>query len=367
MARCFSFLITILIILIISPLYADSVLEFAKKGNDFRIIVTPYEGKGFTFFENRELGLVLIDLIDQTQNEIKFYPLENDIVSNASVTQHPVIRNVTRIELKLKSSILESIEVYGKSIHVILKKSDEIVLGNGIIETSIVNKGTEILNVDEYRIGANDTLDIEVFGFSELSFSKKIPSDGTLSYPYVGDINVIGMTTNELRGLIKNKLEDGYLVNPAVTVTVSDYKSQWAYVTGNVSKPGMFYLKGPTTLIELLSEVGGTDWHLLYLTKGAGEDSSNPDKIEIRKTDLYDNGSFESNIIIEHSDRIEIPKNYYYVSGEVNSPGSFDYTETITIYKAITEAGGITGWGDPKKVELMRTGNESSKKTVFNL
>ncbi len=363
--KLFIFIFIFLAMFSVSFSYAAKIdLEFARKGDNFRILVTNYENHGYSFFENNELGTVLIDIIGQEHigGEMR-YPFNEGLLYEAIVAKHPAIKSVTRVSLKLRSSLLESVRIQGNAIEVILSKTEEITSGTKVIESPVSAHIKPSSSIDEaYKIGAGDTVDIDVYGNAELTLSKKVPPDGIIPYPYIGDINVIGMTVYELRNSIQKRLEDGFIVDPIVTVSVSDYKSQWAYVTGNVTKPGMVYLKGPTKLIELLSEVGGTEWHLLFLTKG----NSNK-KIEIRKADLYKKGSQESNIIIEHGDKVEIPKNFYYVSGEVNHPGSFDYTDNITLYKAITEAGGISGWGDRKKVELLRAGNKSGKKQVFNL
>src|SRR6185312_6658505 len=83
---------------------------------------------------------------------------------------------------------------------------------------------------EPYRIGAGDSLFITVWEHPELTSpagpqqatlanGRLVRSDGTLFYPYVGSLKVAGMTIEELRKAISDKLAD-YIEKPQVDVNV---------------------------------------------------------------------------------------------------------------------------------------------------
>ncbi|MDH3639562.1 MAG: polysaccharide export protein, partial [Gammaproteobacteria bacterium] len=88
-----------------------------------------------------------------------------------------------------------------------------------------------------YRLSPGDTIAISVFEEPELSFkSVRIPSDGVISYPLIGEVSVASLTVRELERSIHDRLLDGYLQKPVVTVSVLEYRP--VYVGGAVNNPG---------------------------------------------------------------------------------------------------------------------------------
>jgi len=110
-------------------------------------------------------------------------------------------------------------------------------------------------NLSDYKLGTGDKLSINVFGEEELSVEVKLSDAGTISYPFLGEIEVLGMTTGSLSKLIKKELADGYLVNPSVNVEVMSYRE--FYINGEIEKPGAYpYLPG-LTLQKAAALAGG--------------------------------------------------------------------------------------------------------------
>ena len=97
-----------------------------------------------------------------------------------------------------------------------------------------------------YKVSADDSLTIIVFGESDLSFSGiRVGTDGKLSFPLIGDIQVTGLTTNQIQQEIETLLLDGYFKHPRVTVSIKEYRSIFIY--GEVRRPGAYpYQKGLT-------------------------------------------------------------------------------------------------------------------------
>src|SRR5215470_6675909 len=116
----------------------------------------------------------------------------------------------------------------------------------------------------EYTIGPRDVLAITVWGQADLSKDYPVDQDGSIAFPLIGRVKASGMTIGRLAARLTELLEKDYLVNPQVSVTVKEYLSQKVQVLGEAEKPGLFYLAGPTTLLEVVSKAGG-------LTKTAGK------------------------------------------------------------------------------------------------
>ena len=119
------------------------------------------------------------------------------------------------------------------------------------------DKSTEA-NTTDYRIGALDALDVSVFQEPELSAKAlQVDASGNIALPLVGSVSANGKTTSELSKEIATVLGSRYLRNPQVTVTVASSVSQKVSIQGEVVEPGVYQLKGPTTLLDVLSMAKG--------------------------------------------------------------------------------------------------------------
>jgi polysaccharide export outer membrane protein len=110
----------------------------------------------------------------------------------------------------------------------------------------------------DYRISPFDSIDISVYGESDLSVKgQQVDSAGVLSLPLVGPIQTAGKTASDLGHEVERLYAQKYLRNPQVTVSVDKSVSQKVTVQGEVTTPGVYELKGPTTLLETLSLAKG--------------------------------------------------------------------------------------------------------------
>jgi polysaccharide export outer membrane protein len=118
--------------------------------------------------------------------------------------------------------------------------------------------GPNTVAAADYRIGPFDTVEISVYGEPDLSLKgQQIDAAGVLSLPLVGAIQASGKTSSELGHEIERLYAQKYLRNPQITVSVDKSVSQKVTVQGEVSAPGVYELKGPTTLLETLSLAKG--------------------------------------------------------------------------------------------------------------
>src|SRR5262247_1560601 len=117
----------------------------------------------------------------------------------------------------------------------------------------------------EYVIGPGDVLTISVWGHPDLSRDYTVDPDGFAPFPLINRVKAGGLTTRQVAASLADLLGKDYLVDPQVIVSVKEYLSQKVTILGEAAKPGVFYLTGPTTLVDILSKAG-------WLAKGAGRE-----------------------------------------------------------------------------------------------
>jgi polysaccharide export outer membrane protein len=109
----------------------------------------------------------------------------------------------------------------------------------------------------DYRIGAEDLIEIQVFGVDQLTRTVRVNSRGAISLPLVGTLQVGGLTSNEAEALIVAKLAERYLQDPQVTLFIKEFTTQRVTVEGAVNKPGVYPLRGTSSLLQTIALAGG--------------------------------------------------------------------------------------------------------------
>jgi polysaccharide export outer membrane protein len=107
-------------------------------------------------------------------------------------------------------------------------------------------------------IGALDTVNISVFQVESLTGEFKVDANGKIDYPLLGEVQAQGRTTEELRQLLATGLSQKYLQSPNVQVAIKERAEQKVTVDGAVAQPGVYVVKGPTTLIQAVAMARGT-------------------------------------------------------------------------------------------------------------
>ncbi|HOV96135.1 MAG TPA: polysaccharide biosynthesis/export family protein [Thermomonas sp.] len=111
----------------------------------------------------------------------------------------------------------------------------------------------------DYRVGAQDLLEISVFGVQDLDKEVRVNSNGQISLPLIGGVMAGGRTIPELEKELASKYANGFLQNPQVSVFVKEYSSQRITLEGAIIKPGIYPITGKTTLLQAIALSGGVD------------------------------------------------------------------------------------------------------------
>jgi polysaccharide biosynthesis/export protein len=110
-----------------------------------------------------------------------------------------------------------------------------------------------------YKVGALDVLDISVYKAPDLSKSVQVADSGTVNLPLIDDVQAVGRTAQEIERDIATRLGSKYLQKPQVTVFVKEYNSQRVTIEGAVKKPGVYPIRGSSSLLQFIAMAEGLD------------------------------------------------------------------------------------------------------------
>lgn len=136
------------------------------------------------------------------------------------------------------------------------------------------DQSTDALHVTEaYKLGTGDRLRITVFGEEDLTGEFDIDGTGVVAFPLIGNTLAAGVDVRALEKRIEDKLSDGYLMNPRVSIEVMNFRP--FFILGEVNEPGSYPYVNGLTVINAVALAGGfthrarTD--TVIITRGKGE------------------------------------------------------------------------------------------------
>lgn len=116
--------------------------------------------------------------------------------------------------------------------------------------------GARASALSSYKLAAGDVISIRVLGEDEFTREKiRLTDAGTISFPTIGEIKVLGRTVGDLESIIVLGLKGRILVNPKVSVQIDEYRP--FYVNGMVDKPGGYPFQPGLTVRKAVSLAGG--------------------------------------------------------------------------------------------------------------
>ncbi|AIK17344.1 polysaccharide export protein [Glaesserella parasuis] len=231
----------------------------------------------------------------------------------------------------------------------------------------------------QYKIGVGDILNVTVWDHPELTTpagayrsaaesGNQVHANGTIFYPYVGKVEVVGLTVNQVRDKLAKQLS-AYVTDPQIEVTVAAYQSKKAYVTGEIKNPGQQFLTNvPLTLLDAVNKAGGlsenADWHNVTITRHGKEE-------KVSLAELIQFGNLTQNRLLSDGDVVHIPRNdanKVFIVGEVSKPQMLKITHYgMTLTEAIAQSGGIDKLSaDATGIFVIRGQRDVNKSTVSN-
>jgi len=130
------------------------------------------------------------------------------------------------------------------------------LIGCGPASRTVVETPTQLPTVDT-SLGIGDTFEVRVFGETDLSGIYTVGAEGNINFPLIGVLHVDGLDAQAVAKLIADKLREGILRDPQVTVLVKDQTSKKIYILGQVGHPGTYSYVPSMSVVEAITVAGG--------------------------------------------------------------------------------------------------------------
>jgi Periplasmic protein involved in polysaccharide export len=225
------------------------------------------------------------------------------------------------------------------------------------------NVAVNALPTEIYRVGAGDVLDIRILNSpANGSTLFTVLEDGTIDYPLAGGepVNVKDLTPAEIEILLAERVK--LYEKPEISVTVRDYASHKISVLGLVERPGNKALRREAVpLYVILAEaipLAGAE--KVMIERGADRENVTV-ALADSETLIYPGDLVR---VLGSEGKVESAQmKFYYIGGEIVSPGQKDFHDGITLTQAILASGG-TRKASVRKVTLRRRNAEGLLKTT---
>jgi polysaccharide biosynthesis/export protein len=211
------------------------------------------------------------------------------------------------------------------------------------------------------QLGPGDQVKMDVFGRPEMDTTTYIADDGSIRVPLAGQVIIGGLSPADAAQKVETALKQGqYLVDPHVTFTVVQSRSQRVSVLGEVKAPGRYSIEANTTVLDLLAQAGGAT------EKGAdtifilrADSAGNLQRLPVNLKGTVDAKDASPAVLqtLRGGDSIFVPvADMFYIAGEVRAPAGYRLESGMTVLQAIARAGGITERGSASRVQIKRHG-----------
>jgi polysaccharide biosynthesis/export protein len=229
-----------------------------------------------------------------------------------------------------------------------------------------------------YKIGPNDVVDIKIFEHENMNLSTRVSGMGTINFPPLGEISVSGLTEKQLATLIEDGLRGSYILEPHVSVLVSEIQARMIGIIGAVNVPGQYSSFGPMRLSDLIARAGGLKpevgemaYVIRYHSNSSGQNTlvptrdnleSSSDTIRVDLDGLLLRGEEAWNLVLDPSDLVNIPvAGTIFITGHgIQKPGTYPLTNKMTLQQLVDLAEGLKFEADHDLL-LVRTSNDGAK------
>ncbi|MCU1257640.1 MAG: polysaccharide export protein [Bryobacterales bacterium] len=225
-------------------------------------------------------------------------------------------------------------------------------------------------------LGPDDTVTIAALNCEEISKTWRIGATGDVSLPLIGRVHFAGLTVEQLEQVLSGKLKR-YLVDPQVTVYISESQSRPVTIVGAVDKPGRVQLSAAKTLFEVIVLAGGPkdpgptvtvkramDEGMIQAPGAKTDRDGSYSMVEFNVKEVMEGRGDAANFAILPFDVITVSpaqtQRFVHISGEVNHPGSVELVtqDAVSLMKVIAVAGGLTHTAASAKTMIMHISPE---------
>jgi polysaccharide export outer membrane protein len=205
----------------------------------------------------------------------------------------------------------------------------------------------------DYVIGPGDTINVQLFGNDNNEYFLTVSRDGSIPFPEIGPINVSGLSFEEMRTAINDRIGQ-QMIGVRANITLGELRSIQVFVLGDVVRPGSYTVNGLAAISNALFASGGVrpigSLRNIALRRNG---------TTITTLDLYDlllRGDTRSDIRLQPGDAIFVPPIGPTVSvdGEVRRPAIYEVRNEQTVADLVALAGGLNSNANRSAVKLER-------------
>jgi polysaccharide export outer membrane protein len=214
-----------------------------------------------------------------------------------------------------------------------------------------------------FQLGKGDILSISVYDEPDLTLdSVPVRPDGKVAFPLIGDVEVAGRNVEDVSNEIRERLLQ-FVLEPKVSVVVTEFNSLDYTLYGEVVNPGVYPLTTDVSITAAIAKAGG-------LTKGQFRASSveladlthaflarQGQVMPVDFVRLIRHGDMRFDIDLQPGDYIHIPSGLskeVYILGEVNEPALFAFRESMPMSRTLALAEGFTVDADQSRIHIVR-------------
>ncbi|MGB9796084.1 polysaccharide biosynthesis/export family protein [Fervidobacterium gondwanense] len=194
------------------------------------------------------------------------------------------------------------------------------------------------LSIFGYTLRVGDTIAIEVFGQPQFTRTAKVAFDGTIPYPYAGNIKVQGLTTEQVKNIIQQTVTK-FIKDPVITVYIVDYAPMYVYFQGALNRTFDISNYQNLTISKLFSVLNLSltteiDFENIQL-KRAGKTQT------INMLLFFYEGKIDNDVLLQEGDTIYFPPVKYSQTIQVSGAYSaiFKYEPGLTLKTLLLRLG----------------------------
>ena len=219
----------------------------------------------------------------------------------------------------------------------------------------------------EYRLAAGDSVRITTFQNPDLSIETRISESGTISFPLLGTVKLLGLTTGQAERQIENGLKSGNFVKqPQVSVLVVQVRGNQVSVLGQVGHPGRYPIEtAQLRLTDLIAQAGGIAPQGGDIVVVVGTRSGKPFRAEVDFPRVFSSDRRNDDVLLQNEDVVYVDRApVIYMYGEVQRPGAQRLERGLTLLQALAASGGVTQRGTEKGIRVHRKGPDGKTQVV---
>lgn len=215
-------------------------------------------------------------------------------------------------------------------------------------------------------IEPGDLINLQVFDTPEVSGNHRIGPSGAIDLPGTGEITLAGLTPLEGARLVETRLRDAQIMlDPHVSITVTEYTTAGITVLGEVKSPGTYSLLGPQSLYTALAAAGGvTSKEGPTITVAHRSDPSHPVVIRVNTPNYAPD---QQAMVVQPGDTVLVSQaRPIYVIGDVTHPGEYyiNNGQPLRTLNVLALAQGLKDTAAASHASIIRTSATGVPETI---